>query len=127
MIFTIATVCAFPASAKGNISDVEFWFGLNQDTRQYSAPRPKWDSTSIYIKLYSSTPYKITAYGAHYNSPWSWDHEGRKYVVYPGGERWMVNWIYEECGYGAQTTLIGEGMVTPDYYNARGVWSPDSV
>ncbi len=127
----LCTTLATTAFAAGNISDVAFTFALLSNSSDVVKERPKYDDSWVYIKC-TSAEYKFQAtpcvsFAEEVGTKWAFDECGNTYTIYNGSTRWMINYIYENYGYGQNATIMGVGVDKPTFYVVKGVWSPDSV
>lgn len=131
VVLMLSLGCSLNAFAYGNIQDTEFTFAMSTQYTDLSTPRPKWDDSWVYIKC-DTTEYPFIATPC--KSFWretgvqrSYEECGYAYTIYQGSTRWMINYIYETYGYGAETIIQAVATQSASIYVAKGVWSPDSV
>lgn len=122
---TVLSACAFTVSAN-NCADRPWTFSTSQDTYQ-TAYLDKTDDSYMYIKTTSGSGVYAYPWGC-YRNPETGAYSG--YGQYGSGvytgvnvEKFVTNYVYENGKNKASFKLNRTG----GKYEARGVWSPDSV
>lgn len=122
---------AGPGGVGGNISDTGHYFFFSDKKQQYTNPRPKYDSTSLYMRptyfqgKQSYDKVKVEAVKSNEQS------FGNRYIreITEKASYYIPSDAYETYGYGVEVRIKAECPTIDLWHNLemRAVWSPDSV
>lgn len=124
-------------ASAANISDWEWYKGVNSGTTCITGHRRKENDTSVYIKYSGGTADPVTVRvcgtndsttlgghdtGSNMTLKNAYNNYNTYYNVYVGTERGLQNLVYENgVKYAYLKITVGSGKL------ASGLWSPDSV